>query len=305
VKFIALCHIVLFVMSEKKIKKSQLEFDFPRDHEPDRNFHRGGRSFYFFDLDDNVFTLSTQIYLFNKDSREELPVSTGEFARIHSLLGKPGDYENYEVSFCEETGSFRRFRDWSQVRLEKLMQSEQPFIEDIQDALGQHELHWKGPSWSFFYHAVFNQRPISIITARGHQRETMKRGVWLLCQQGHLAFEPNYMGIYPLSNNDVRRELGDLELSASIPELKKRAIIESVEKAMRIYGKNEHHRFGMSDDDPKNIELIIDAMRVLKKKYPDNSFYVIDSRDNELKKEEIFLDHLEVEKIGVEQLRLI
>jgi hypothetical protein len=40
----------------KKIK-GQLSFEFDIPKEQDRNFHLGGRSFYFFDFDDNVVYL--------------------------------------------------------------------------------------------------------------------------------------------------------------------------------------------------------------------------------------------------------
>jgi hypothetical protein len=54
-------------MSEDQ-KKSQLELGETRKREPDRNLHRGGRSFYFFDFDDNIAFLTTPLILFHKDN---------------------------------------------------------------------------------------------------------------------------------------------------------------------------------------------------------------------------------------------
>lgn len=284
---------------------SQLEFGFPKYKEPDRNYHKGGRSFYFFDLDDNVFFLATHIYLFHKKTKKEISVSTGEFAQINSHIGKSGNYIDYELNFCPETGSFRRFRDWSESRLKMLSQKSQPFLEDIAEALGKPDFFWKGPSWVFFFHAVFNHRPISLITSRGHSPHTLINGFEELRKKGHLPYSPNYLGLYPLSHPEIRSQLGDHNFTDSIPVLKKKAIIASVESAMENYGKNVNHRFGMSEDDEKNIELIIEAMKELKLKYPENSFYVIDARTDVLMKEEVFIDHVTKTPVNAEQLQLI
>jgi hypothetical protein len=56
------------------------------------------------------------------------------------------------------------------------------------------------------------------------------------------------------------------------PALKKRAIIKTVDMALEKYGLKPCHRFGMSDDDHQNVDLIITAMSDCKKKYPDNAF---------------------------------
>ena len=60
----------------KKAKnKSQLELELERPLEADRNSHLGGKSFYFFDFDDNVAYLSTPIVVFHKDSGAEKFIS--------------------------------------------------------------------------------------------------------------------------------------------------------------------------------------------------------------------------------------
>ena len=59
---------------------SQLELPISRPRVPDRNADKGGRSFYFFDFDDNVMRLNTCIYIFNRRTGAELPLSTRRFA---------------------------------------------------------------------------------------------------------------------------------------------------------------------------------------------------------------------------------
>jgi hypothetical protein len=46
----------------------------------------------------------------------------------------------------------------------------------------------------------------------------------------------------------------------------------------------------MSDDDAHNIRLITEAKRILKSRYPQNSFYVIHADKKPFVKEEVFCD---------------
>src|SRR5690606_23326828 len=239
----------------------------------DRNAHLGGKSFYFFDFDDNVAYLSTPIVIFHKNDGHESTISSGEFARENKNIGKSGKFADYFLNFDDLSGSFRHFRDKNFSLLDKIIRKKQVFLQDIEKALETKDYGWNAPSWNCFYHATYNRRPVSLITARGHNQETIIEGVNLMVRDGHLPHSPNYLSIYPVSNPSIRKELGDMELKHSVPELKRAAIRESVEKALRVYGYNPHHRFGMSDDDPKNVELITEEMRELKRKYSDMSFF--------------------------------
>lgn len=275
-----------FLMAHEGFK-GQLEIPIPRIPERDRNFHLGGRSFYFFDFDDNILFLSTSIFVFSKNTGEELSLSSGEWARHHHTIGREGPYRDYEIRYDEKTGSFRNFRDHHPEELERIGLRQQLFIEDLASALNLPDLQWKGPSWECFYHAAFNQRPVSLITARGHHPETLKEGVRLMVNRRLLSLEPNYLSIFPVSNPDTRRELGDVDLTLSIAELKQRAIRASVEKALEVYGDSPHHRFGMSDDDPKNIQLIIEEMVRLKTRFPGMSFFIIETHNGQFLKREV------------------
>ena len=70
--------------------------------------------------------------------------------------------------------------------------------------------------------------------------------------------------------------------------LKRVAINNLVESALKIYGSVPEHRFGMSDDDPNNVDLIIKAMCECKNKYPDKRFFVINTHKGEHVKLEVF-----------------
>lgn len=268
------------------LNQAQLEFKFERPVEADRNHHLGGRSFYFFDFDDNVAYLTTPIVIFHKKTGEERLISSGEWAHHNRDIGKSGPFVDFNIDYNDQTGSFRYFRDRELGLLGKIVGKKQTFIEDIKKALNQADYSWKAPSWNCFFHATYNNRPVSVITARGHNRETIVKGIEVLVEEGHLPHLPNFLSIYPVTNPEVRVGLGDSELKLSVADLKKAAIRESVETAIDRYGLNPHHRFGMSDDDPKNVELVTEEMRSLKEKYPDMSFFVIQTfKDHYIKTE--------------------
>jgi len=271
---------------------TQIELGINRDRQPDRNFDKGGRSFYFFDLDENVFSLSTPTYIFHKETKHEIKLLAGELAKNFSDIGKRGDFKDYQIIDDDVVGSFRRFRDYKDKK------GVQPFIEDLQDAIKKIDHSWKGPSWACFYHAAFNDRPVSLITARGHAPDTIKEGIELFVRDGHLPKSPNYLSVFPVSHPEVQKELSKGSV-LSVSELKLHAVIRSVELAMQTYGENPHHRFGMSDDDPKNLEMIFEAMLTLKKRYPDNSFFVIRTGETDFVKEEVFLDHTEKHSLKI------
>lgn len=274
----------------KPLSGNQLELGIQRPKENDRNYHLGGRSFYFFDFDDNVAFLTTKLILFHKETDLEIAISSGEFAKEHSAIGKSGSYQNYRIDFDDAMGTFRNFRDVNIEALKKLDDQRQSFVRDVQEALGLAHSHWQGPSWSCFYHASFNQRPVSVITARGHAPETIKDGIALLVNEGYLPQAPNYLSIYPVSYKEIRLQLGDAQLTESVASLKQKAISASVEKAIKTYGYSPHHRFGMSDDDPKNIQLIYEEMLRLKNRFPEMSFFLIETQNGDFVKHEVHIN---------------
>jgi hypothetical protein len=269
--------------------RRQLELPLPREPQPDRNFASGGRSFYFFDFDDNLAFLTTPIFLFHKETGEEVRITSGELAAHGHQIGKQGLYENYGFDHDPKKGSFRHFRDRQMSWLSRLLGRRQFFLKDLRSALLRPDLEWKGPSWSCFYHAVFNSRPVAIITARGHHPRTLWDGLMLLHQEGHLPEPPNLLGLYPVSHPEVQRILGlDFDRgSVSIPDLKRKALRHAVHEALRLYGERYPHRFGMSDDDPQNLDWIMEEMNELKKEYPHLSFFLIQPDGDELRKTEV------------------
>lgn len=282
-------------------KKAQLEFEFERPLEGDRNIEHGGRSFYFFDFDDNIAFLPTPIAIYHKDTNHEILLSSGEFAKESKFIGKCGIYQKYYLNFDDSVGSFRFFRDKNLNLLDKITGKKQSFINDLLSALEKPDNHWKAPSWNCFYHAIYNKRPMSIITARGHEIETIKSGIQVLVDYGHVPHLPNLLSVFPVSNPKIREALSEGK-QHTVPELKKKAIRLSVEEAIKKYGHNPYHRFGMSDDDPSNIELITEEMRLLKRDYKEMSFFVIYTGPQGDIKREIFEHRTEESDVDVAEL---
>lgn len=283
-------------MSDQSIK-GQLELGIQRQKELDRNHHLGGRSFYFFDFDDNIAFLATPLILFHRENKSELAISSGDFARYHHTIGESGPYAAYEIDYDDQRGTFRNFRDHDINELHKAEGRQQMFVQDVAEMLGFPDLQWKGPSWECFYHATFNHRPVSLITARGHHPDTLKDGIRLFVNRRLLPHEPNYLSLFPVNHKATRLLLGDESLNESTAELKQRAIRASVDNAIERYGYSPHHRFGMSDDDPKNIQLIVEEMSRLKGRFPEMSFFMIETQNGN------FVKH-EVRHGGVESSRL-
>ncbi|QEN08931.1 hypothetical protein EXM22_13360 [Oceanispirochaeta crateris] len=261
-------------------------------YKEDRNARHGGRSFYFFDLDDNILQMDTKIFLFHKETNEEIEISSAELAQNMKSIGKQGKYADYYIHRNDAIGSYRNFQDRRILPWDSRKNAKQAIEHDLNSALEKPEWEWHGPSWNHFFYAVLNGRPVSIITARGHNPRTIKRALNILYEKRFLHRKPNILTIYPVSNPKVRRKLGDPGLNKAIALLKKEALLKSVEIAFKKYGKNPHHRFGVSDDDPLNIKEITATLVEIKKKYPQNAFFVIDTSEGKVQKTEIFEDHL-------------
>ncbi len=238
----------------------------------------GSLSFYFFDVDDNLLILSTKLYLWNAETKSEKAISSGEFADVQGALGRPGPWQAWAV----RAETFRDFNDQP-----GLPPDQQSFVRDVVSAV-QGSAPWQGPSWRLLVHAAKMQRPIAVVSARGHAPKTIEAGFEKLVSLGQLAAVPPILGIYTVSNRDVLASLGVTDPAMTIPSVKKIAIENGVEVALQKYGSAPPHRFGMSDDDPANVVLCISAMRDCKMRYPDKRFFVINTNGNEFVKLEIF-----------------
>jgi len=238
----------------------------------------GSRSFYFFDIDDNLVFLATKVYLWNAETRTEMAISTAEYALCQPQLGRPGPWQ----AWSEREETFRDFRDAPDTAAR-----DQIFVKDLVAAISS-GTSWQGPSWPLLEHAARGRRPIAVISARGHQPSTIVEGFTLLAERGLLAAVPPIVGVYTVNNPQVRTQIGATDPAMTVPSRKKLAIKCAVDTALAEYGRDLAHRFGMSDDDPANVVLAISAMRDCKVTHADKRFFVINTNGAEFVKLEVF-----------------
>jgi hypothetical protein len=242
------------------------------------------QSFYFFDIDENMLHLPTRVHLLNTMTGEEKTMTQAEFDGIRGYLGVAGDWEDWAAP---PERAFREFADG------KDRHGDEYLLRDIRRGMKAGD-DWKGPSWEIFKYAVLRRRPIAIITARQHSEAVIKQGITLLKESGHIPEEPNYLAVFGVSNPDVREALGAHMTTAG---LKRAAIRRCVELGLENYGREEAHSFGMSDDDPKNVDLITSAMLECKIDHPEKRFFVISTNRRRHVKLEVLSPHKEESKL--------
>ena len=116
--------------------------------------------YYAFDWDDNIVHMPTKIMLVSKDG-DEVGMSTEDFAEYRTEVGKtPFNYKGKEiVGFAPNP--FRFFRT----------EGDKQFLIDAMKAK-------PGPAFKDFKESIENGSIFSIITARGHNPNTIKEAIY-------------------------------------------------------------------------------------------------------------------------------
>ena len=250
------------------MKKRILE-GFKEDKSPDMKY-------YAFDWDDNIVHMPTKIIL--KDSNgDEVGMSTDDFAKYRHDIGKEDfDYNGQTiVGFAENP-----FRNFGTL-------GDKDFLIDAMRAK-------EGPAFEDFKEAINNGSIFSIITARGHNPNTLKQAVYNYIVNNFNGIEKDqlvknlkkyrsFTGEDEMSDNELIKSYLSMnkyhpvsfndEKGAKNPEeAKVRAMDDFVDyiKGMasllnkRAWLKNDiGNKFvpskpsiGFSDDDPRNVEVM-------------------------------------------------
>jgi len=250
-------------------QEKQLREGFDDAGEPDLKY-------YAFDWDDNIVTMPTQIVL-SDDKGNEVGMSTEDFAEYRERIGKePFEYKNKTIiGYAEDP--YRNFR----------VEGDKAFIIDAMIAK-------PGPSWDDFVEAINGGSIFSIITARGHNPNTLREAVYNMIVSDHNGISKDKL----LSNLKRYREyfdetkMNDKEMidfyldlakfhpvtygegSAANPEEGKivalRNFLSYVKSMAQQLGEKAYFKngiknnfvpnIGFSDDDTKNIEKIKDFL---------------------------------------------
>ena len=128
-------------------------------------FSEQGPELHYFalDWDDNILHMPTKILMDKKvgDQWQPTEVSTAKFAEVRN------DQENYRIRNNSTTEAFSEFRDTG-------LRGSDAFLEDTKTAIAQKSF---APSWEAFIKCLSGGYIFAIITARGHEPESIRRGV--------------------------------------------------------------------------------------------------------------------------------
>ena len=232
--------------------------------------------YYAFDWDDNIVHMPTKI-LVKDESGNEVGMSTDDFAEFRHQIGKePFNYKGKTIVDYSDS-PFRNFRT----------DGDKDFLVDAMRAK-------KGPAFDDFREAINNGSIFAIITARGHNPNTIKEAIYNYIIEGFNGIDKDELikNLKKYRSFVGEDEMTDEELIKSYLELNKyhpvsfgddkgavnpeEAKVEAMEtfvnyiKAMAaVLNKKaflkkdisnkfnpENLSIGFSDDDPKNIEVM-------------------------------------------------
>ena len=232
--------------------------------------------YYAFDWDDNIVHMPTKIIV-KDESGNEVGMSTDDFAEYRHMIGKePFDYKGSTiVDYSDEP--FRNFRSGG----------DKDFLVDAMKAK-------VGPAFDDFREAINNGSIFAIITARGHNPNTIKEAIYNYIISGFNGIDKEQLlkNLKKYRSFVDEEDMSDEELIKSYLELNKynpvsfgneegavnpeEAKVEAMEEFVSyIKGmaallnkkiflkKGIRNKFipkavsiGFSDDDPKNIEVM-------------------------------------------------
>jgi hypothetical protein len=250
--------------------------------------------YYAFDHDDNILNMPTVIHMDKLVNGQWVPtdVSTAEFAMVR------GDSENWRITNNDPVAAFSEFRDFGP-------RGENAFLEDVKKAVYDRKF---GPSWDDFVECLSNGSLFAIITARGHESESMRMGFeWIidnalteknlfdmynnLLKFSYLYREGEYDRILkgkPSQSPLVKLYLDNCDfIGVSAPsrggspgnpeKAKEEALIKFKEKVNNLASRiGLHAMIGFSDDDLGNVKHIEDVVDNIKKEqFPNIIKYVV------------------------------
>jgi hypothetical protein len=240
------------------------------------------------------------IFLLN-DKGEEVGMSTQDFAKYRSLIGvEDFDYnQNIIVGFAND--SFRYFRDQVDPNI---------FVKDVRKALDN---DMRAKSYNKFIKCLTTGSLFAIITARGHEPETMRRGIEEVIKRfssiertsmlDHLKLFAHLFNKKITSDEELISNYLDLceYIGVSAPsrggkpdnpeKAKEDSFLEFVDKCNSFAKELEDDfndrgenwrviaKIGFSDDDPGNVKHMDDVLKELHNETYSNvkEFYLFDT----------------------------
>ena len=286
-----------------------------RSHTKKVNYRVAERDFkyYIFDWDDNILHMPTRIHL-----EKRMPdgtwaphsVSTAVFAVVRN------DKDNYRPPGGVWDNAFSDFQDYAN-------ESESRFLRDARDALGKvlSGATKPGPSFDTLRHTLVEGRLFAIVTARGHEPESLKKAVRLFIE---MALTPDakeemlanlrgyracfdrltdfgsdeaeleyYLALnryHAVTNPSFKKWMsGTAKGSGAAETAKQFAVRDFVEHVIKTVSRTGDGAWrnpvsvGFSDDDPGNVSAVEKYVRAeLARQFPGVKFCVYDTSDPSL-----------------------
>lgn len=209
--------------------------------------------------------------IFHKTTGDEIGVSTGKYAQIRKKIGKTGKWKNYKIKPNRIDGSYRYFGD-------QIGDGVNYFLQDLKLAMTNNPTTWRALSFPAFQKAMERQQTAedtTIITARGHNAESLVEAFRYLKTQGYLKNVPSSENIWTVTNPNFDKRFRDRfekngpSGDASSPSARKAAIMEEILDTMEKtplpkngklvlspdgISKGTYHLWGFSDDDYGNFD---------------------------------------------------
>lgn len=254
--------------------------------------------FYAYDWDDNILMMPTVIHMKHLINDKWIieDVSTEKFAKIRN----DSNWKAFPESFLE-------FRDNGP-------RGSNAFLEDTKTAINNGSF---GPSWDSFLKCLTGGSIFAIITARGHEPDTIRNAVEyiinnILTQEQKnemianlIAFQDMFVQNFNVMKNIDSTILIDAYLDncdfvsisspsfqekynntadVTNPEIAKTIALDDFIKRINTYGKQVDGdvRIGFSDDDKKNVNKVIKHFNEINNLYNNITFSVIDTSDQNI-----------------------
>lgn len=263
--------------------------------------------YYIFDWDDNILHMSTKIIMekLNKGNWELVDVPTSDFTEARQ------DTENYRIPLKDDSTpnfdlAFENFRDNGQ-------KGEDAFVHDMIEAIDNESF---GVSYKAFKKCLINGSLFVCLTARGHEPESIKRGIMYFIEtqlsndekqimKNNLrsyceAFNVNVADEELLSNymslceyigvsSDYFKELvikerlsDENNFDPTNTELSKKIASKYIVEKLHEYKKDDTYniKIGFSDDDKGNVDSVVGIFKEMKENYNNTKFFVYDTSKN-------------------------
>jgi hypothetical protein len=257
--------------------------------------------YYSYDWDDNILLMPTVIhmehFINNKWTLED--VSTVKFSKIR---------HNSNWRFLKNSESFTEFRDIGPRK-------KKAFIEDLKIAI-QNKSY--GPSWNNFIHCLISGSIFAIITARGHESKSIKKGIKYIIKNvltkeeknemaanliefkykfstkfdimKNISFEKllnsylNKCDFIGISSPSFRKKYFNISNPEKYPEKAKKIALNHFINKINFYGKqiNSDIRIGFSDDDKVTVNKIKQHFNDISQNFQNILFSVIDTSNPDI-----------------------